>query len=94
MEDQTRETTNQTSSVHAHQTLAANSTVILEKHYSVPELAKNWGLSESTIRRILTEEPGVLRLAHEETRYKRRYTTLRVPERVARRIYRRLQGVV
>ena len=65
----------------------------LEKHYSVPELAKIWFLSENTVRRIFLEEPGVLKLAHEETRHKRRYTTLRIPERIAQRVHRRLQGL-
>jgi len=31
-----------------------------ERHYSAPELAKLWGLSERTIRRMFENEPGVL----------------------------------
>jgi hypothetical protein len=67
--------------------------VALEKHYSVPELAKLWELSERTIRRIFSGEPGVLQLIHEESRFKRGYSTLRVPESVVQRVHRRLQGV-
>ena len=67
--------------------------VALEKHYSVPELAKLWELSERTIRRIFSREPGVLQLIHEESRFKRGYSTLRVPESVVQRVHRRLQGV-
>jgi hypothetical protein len=37
------------------------------------------------------EEPGVLKLGHKETKYKRRYITLRIPERIALRVHRRLQ---
>jgi len=72
----------------------ASSIVALEKHYSVAELAKLWLLSESTVRRLFINEPGVLKLAHEETRFKRRYTTLRIPERIAQHVHRRLQGAM
>ena len=39
-----------------------------EKHYSVPELAKLWGLSERTIRRMFENEPGVLCWGSSESR--------------------------
>ena len=93
MESQIRQAANQTDLVRAHHTVNPNSAVALERHYSVPELAKIWFLSENTVRRIFLEEPGVLKLAHEETRHKRRYTTLRIPERIAQRVHRRLQGL-
>jgi hypothetical protein len=93
MESQMRETLNQPDAVRVQPILNANLSIAMEKHYSVPELAKIWFLSESTVRRIFIEEPGVLKLAHKETRYKRRYTTLRIPERVAQRVHKRLQGL-
>ena len=62
-----------------------------EKHYSVGELAWLWGLSENTIRRMFENEPGVLLWRSRETRSKRAYTTLRIPESVALRIHRRLR---
>jgi AraC-like DNA-binding protein len=65
--------------------------VALERHYSVGELAERWGLSERTIRRIFSKEPGVLQLTHEETRSKRGYSTLRIPESVVQRVHRRLR---
>ena len=67
--------------------------VALEKHYSIGELAKRWELSDNTIRRIFNKEPGVLQLFHGESRFKRGYTTLRVPESVVQRVHRRLQGL-
>jgi len=70
-----------------------HSVIALDKHYSVANLAKLWHLSESTIRRIFIDEPGVLKIAHEESRYKRRYTSLRIPEAVAKLVHRRLQGL-
>ena len=93
MESQMREPLNQPDSVRAQPILNANLSIAMEKHYSVPELAKIWFLSESTVRRIFIEEPGVLKLADKETRYKRRYTTLRIPERIAQRVHKRLQGL-
>jgi len=84
---------NQTASVRIGNAHRSSSIVALEKHYSVAELAKLWFLSESTVRRLFINEPGVLKLAHEETRFKRRYTTLRIPERIAQQVHRRLQGV-
>jgi hypothetical protein len=71
----------------------APSGVALEKHYSVGELAGLWELSERTIRRIFSGEPGVLQITHSETRSKRGYSTLRVPETVVQRVHRRLQGI-
>lgn len=81
----------------AHSTSALNdNTAALdkisgEKHYSVLELAELWNLSENTIRRIFENEPDVLRWGSIEARFKRRYTTLRIPERVVVRVHRRLR---
>jgi hypothetical protein len=69
------------------------SVTALERHYCVAEIAKLWGLSESTIRRLFIDEPGVLKITHKETRFKRGYTSLRIPERIALQVHRRLQGV-
>lgn len=63
----------------------------VEKHYSVAELAKLWSLSEKTIRRMFENEPGVLMWGSQETRFKRAYTTLRIPESVMLRVHRRLR---
>ena len=65
----------------------------LEKHYSVTEIAKLWGLSENTIRRMFMDEPGVVEWGGEETRFKRAYKTMRIPESVLERVHRRLAKV-
>jgi transcriptional regulator GlxA family with amidase domain len=62
-----------------------------ERHFSVRELAVLWGLSERTIRRMFASEPGVVALARNERRSKRAYKTMRIPESVAQRVYRRLK---
>lgn len=60
-----------------------------EKHFSVAELMKMWGLSRRTVTRLFENEPGVLKLGHGEGRQRRRHWTLRVPESVATRVHRR-----
>ena len=60
-----------------------------EKRYSVGEIAKDWNLSADFVRRLFKDEPGVLKIPRLETRHKRGYTTLRIPESVARRVYAR-----
>jgi predicted transcriptional regulator len=61
-----------------------------EKHYSVDEIAKEWGLSRDTIRRLFMNEDGVLKICRPGTRYKRAHTTLRIPESVKFRVHLRL----
>lgn len=66
----------------------------LERHYTVAELSKLWFFSENTIRRLFTKEPGVIKIARQESRFKRSYTSLRIPERIAQRVHRRMQGII
>jgi len=65
----------------------------MERHFTVAELSKRWFFSENTIRRLFSEEPGVVRIARPQTRSKRGYTSIRIPERIAERVHRRLQGL-
>ena len=75
-------------SAETHQAGATNTAD--EKHYSIAELAALWNLSRKTIRRIFEHEPGVLRWGKDETRFKRSYLTLRIPQSVAARVHRQL----
>jgi MarR-like DNA-binding transcriptional regulator SgrR of sgrS sRNA len=59
----------------------------------VSEVAELWGLSERTVRRIFNHEPGVFKWESAETRFKRGYTTLRIPESVVQRVHRKLREV-
>ncbi len=61
-----------------------------ERHYNVREIGELWGLSVDIVRRAFADESGVIRLSHPETLHKRSYTTLRIPESVARRVHRKL----
>lgn len=64
----------------------------VERHYSVPELAKLWQLSEKTIRRMFEKEPGVIVWGVAEGRFRRRYRTLRIPATVVLRVHRQLRA--
>jgi hypothetical protein len=65
----------------------------LERHYTVAELSKRWIFSQTTIRRLFMKEPGVIRIVRPESKSKRGYISLRIPERIAQRVYQRLQGL-
>lgn len=66
--------------------------VFSEKHYTPAQLAVLWRVSADTIRRLFANEPGVIRITNINKGSKRRYTTLRIPESVARRVYERLRA--
>ena len=61
----------------------------LERHYSVADIAKMWALSEKTVRRMFEGEEGVLQWGSPETRRKRGYITLRIPESVLHRVHQK-----
>jgi hypothetical protein len=61
--------------------------VVLEQHYSAPEIAKAWHLSENAVRDLFRDEPGVLRIVRPGRRNKREYTTYRVPLSVLQRVH-------
>jgi hypothetical protein len=62
------------------------------KVYSVAELAREWQLSENSIRRLFQDQPGVFTLGESNPKRKRGYTTLRIPQCVAERVWRMRGG--
>jgi|SRR6185437_10374034 len=58
-----------------------------EKHYSVSEVARLWGISTDMVRDIFRKEPGVLKFRRPGTRTKRSYSTIRVPHSVLTRVH-------
>lgn len=60
-----------------------------EEHFTPKQLGKLWGLSADYIRRRFPNEPGVLRFCNNKAN-KRRYVTLRIPSRIAARVYAEL----
>jgi len=61
-----------------------------EQHFKPDELAELWGISATTIRRLFRDVPGVLVIDRPEQMHKRRFSTMRIPESVARRVYEKL----
>lgn len=60
-------------------------------HYTIAELAALWKFSIRTLRQEFDREPGVLAKGHNKSKgARRRYRSLRIPEGVAERVYRRL----
>jgi hypothetical protein len=66
---------------------AAGSVPAWGKVFTVAELAAEWKLSESSIRKIFSDAPGVFSLGSSGRR-KRSYQTLRIPATVAERVWR------
>lgn len=61
-----------------------------EKHYTVKDIGKMWHLSETVVRKLFRDEPGVIRIDAPERRFKRGYCSLRIPESIAERVHARL----
>ena len=57
-----------------------------DRHYSVSEVARLWGISTDMVRDIFRKEPGVLKFRRPGTRTKRSYSTIRVPHSVLVRV--------
>jgi hypothetical protein len=58
-----------------------------EKHYRVGELACLWGLGRETVRKLVKDDPGVIKIRMGR---KQAHTFYSVPESAARRIHTRL----
>ncbi len=63
----------------------------LERHYTIAEVAKMWGLSHSSIYRLFAEIPGMLRHnGGARTSAKRAHVTMRIPEHLVIQTYEAL----
>jgi hypothetical protein len=63
----------------------------LERHYTTIEVAKLWQVSPDTVRSIFRDVPGVLKITRPETRFKRSYTSFRIPESVLQSVHAKLR---
>ena len=61
--------------------------VTFEKHYRIGELARIWGLGRETVRKLVHNDPGVVKIRMGR---KKTHTVYSVPESAARRIHTRL----
>ncbi len=58
-----------------------------EAHYSIADLARQWRVGRETVRLLIKNEPGVLKIRMGRRKAMTRYS---VPESVARRVHTRL----
>lgn len=58
--------------------------------YTVAEVAELMAFSVPTVIKLFENEPGVIVLARPESRFKRRYRSLRIPRAVYQRVVRRI----
>jgi len=61
----------------------------LERHYTPREIAELWGWSPKTVIRRFRNEPGVLLVRRDETRSKRAYSQITIPESIALKMHER-----
>jgi hypothetical protein len=62
----------------------------LERHYTVGEVAELWNLSETKVREMFIDEPGVLQTQLRTLRArKRQNVSLRIPESIMLRVHAR-----
>jgi hypothetical protein len=58
-----------------------------EPHYTIADLARQWRLGRETVRLLVKDEPGVLKIRMGRRKAMTRYS---VPESVARRVHMKL----
>jgi hypothetical protein len=63
----------------------------VEQHWSPAEIAGMWGVDAEIVRRLFKNEPGIIVFQTLAKKGKRPYKTIRIPQTVFDRVYRRLQ---
>jgi hypothetical protein len=58
-----------------------------ERHYRIGELARMWGLGRETVRKLVKDDPGVIKIRMGR---KKAHTVYSVPESAASRIHMQL----
>jgi hypothetical protein len=66
--------------------------VATEKHYSIAEVAELWGLSWTTVKRMIEGEHGILTFGNPGSAKRKPYQTIRIPESVLQRLHTRLRS--
>lgn len=57
-----------------------------ERHYRIGELAQIWGLARETVRRLVEDDPGVVKIRMGR---KKTHTIYSIPESAAKRLHTR-----
>ena len=61
----------------------------VETLYDIADVARILNVSKDTARRLFDREPGIFTITSPPCKYRRKYVTIRVPESVLLRVYRR-----
>jgi hypothetical protein len=83
------ETTEEQSAIHKNEI----GQTAFEKHFTVAEISELWQLDKKTVRRLFEHEPEVFSFGSSESRVKRRYRTLRIPESVMVKVHRKMTKI-
>src|SRR5450432_3028111 len=67
--------------------MRASDNTTFEKHYRVSDLAELWSLGRETVRKLVKDDPGVIKIRMGR---KKAHTVYSIPESAARRIHTRL----
>jgi hypothetical protein len=62
-----------------------------EKHYRISDLARLWGLGRETVRKLVKDDPGVIKI---RMGHKKAHTIYSIPESAAQTIHTRLLNAV
>ena len=73
--------------LRAHESGPAQLDSTFEVHYTIGDLARQWRLGRETVRLLVKDEPGVLKIRMGLRKSMTRYS---VPESVARRVHTKL----
>jgi hypothetical protein len=73
--------------VRAYESGPAQLDSTFEVHYTIGDLARQWRLGRETVRLLVKDEPGVLKIRMGLRKSMTRYS---VPESVARRVHTKL----
>lgn len=75
-------------------TMGTGRAEFMERHYTLAELEKAWHVSYRKLATWFRNEEGVIRFGESKLKKgrQRTYVSLRVPESVARRVYRARTG--
>jgi hypothetical protein len=75
----------ETNSTSGYRQPSADTT--FEPHYTIGDLSKQWRIGRETVRLLVKDEPGVVKIRMGRRKSMTRYS---VPESVARRVHTRL----
>jgi len=73
--------------VEFERSVLATENTAFQKHYRISDLARLWGLGRETVRKLIKDDPGVIRIRMGR---RKAHTIYSVPEEAALRIHTRL----